>query len=443
MTAPALEDFAGDAAAVARRAAFRDDIKPDASTDLVAVSGQIWNRPSLRHIHDYARARRTSPWAVLGVAMARAVVATPPFVMLPPLVGSEASLNLFVALVGPSGSGKGAAEAAAADAIEVGSIYTAHAGSGEGIPHLFAHREKARVTRDRDAVLLTVPEVDSLTALGSRQGSTLLPVLRSAWSGERLGFANADHNRTLPIERHSYRLGLILGVQPARAAALLNDSDGGTPQRFLWLPTVDKHAPDVRPTAPAPRKLATHVWPGDMRGRHILPVPDVAKTAVDRATLARARGEGDPLEGHALLCRLKAAQGLALLDDRPAITDEDWQHAGLLMAVSDHTRSTVQRELAAAATAANLAKGRAEGLRGAVAADTLHDHAIQRVCQWVTRHLAKQPDETARGDVRKAMPSRDRQYFDEAIERLRAAGQINEITTPHGTRLATTEKSRP
>ena len=38
----------------------------------------------------------------------------------------------------------------------------------------------------------SVPEVDTLTALGNRQGATLMPILRSAWSGEQLSFAYAD-----------------------------------------------------------------------------------------------------------------------------------------------------------------------------------------------------------------------------------------------------------
>lgn len=48
-----------------------------------------------------------------------------------------------------------------------------------GIAHLYAHRERGEVVRD--AVLFTVPEVDDLTALGTRRGATLLPQLRSAW----------------------------------------------------------------------------------------------------------------------------------------------------------------------------------------------------------------------------------------------------------------------
>ena len=366
----------------------------------------FWDaRPSLAQIRDFARACRCSPWAVLGVALARVVGVTPPFVMLPPLVGTNASLNLFVALVGPSGSGKGASEGAAADALDLPDLHTATTGSGKGLPHLYAHRERtAGVVRDRDAVLITIPEVDTLTALGSRQGSTLLSVLRSAWSGERLGFSNADRQRTIPIEAHSYRLSLILGVQPARAGALLNDSDGGTPQRFLWLPVTDPLAPEVRPPAPPARQLRRHVWTANAHGRVVLTIPAVAERAIDRTHLARTRGDGDALDGHALLCRLKAAQALTLLDDRQHMNDEDWQLAGYVMCVSRRTRDRVRRELAADEERRNRARGRADGIRALAAEDVVEESSVVRVLRSVLRHLGK-TGSMARSDVLKTSPA--------------------------------------
>ncbi len=419
-----------------------DEPAPTTAAEVDPFAGFWGSRESLQHLHDSARARRTSPWAVLGVTLVRVITSVRPFVVLPPLVGSVASLNLFVALVGPSGSGKGAAEGTAADALDVGDVHVATAGSGEGIAHLYAHRDKkGEIVRDRDAVLLTVAEVDNLTALGARQGSTLLPVLRSAWSGERLGFSNADRARTIPLGRHTYRLGLVLGVQPGRASTLLGDSDGGTPQRFLWLPAVDPNAPDERPPMPPPRRLRTHPWRSDRQGQAVLTVPDIAAHTIDRAHLARARGDGDALDGHALLCRLKTAQALALLDDRPTMTDEDWHLAGVVMRVSDRTREHVEQQLATAAQRANLARGHSEGLRAAAAEEAADQQAVQRTCRAITRKLADR-GATAHADLRKALTSRDRRYFDESVQRLVDAGQLLQTTTAHGVRYALPEGSR-
>jgi hypothetical protein len=173
-------------------------------------------------------------------------------VCLPPIVGGKASLNMFVGLVGPSGSGKGAAEAVAADALDVGYIVSHNVGSGEGIAHGYKHRVKGELEWNDDdhAVLFSVPEIDSLAAQGDRKGATLMPQLRSGWTGEQLGFGYADPTKRIIVEAHQYRLCLVAGIQPARAACLLDDADGGTPQRFLWLPATDPDAPDVAPAEP-------------------------------------------------------------------------------------------------------------------------------------------------------------------------------------------------
>jgi len=74
-------------------------------------NGPFWSsRPVLEHILTLARARRVGPWAVLGAAMTHAVASIPAHVAIPAMVGGRMSLNMFVALVGPSGAGKGGAE---------------------------------------------------------------------------------------------------------------------------------------------------------------------------------------------------------------------------------------------------------------------------------------------------------------------------------------------
>jgi hypothetical protein len=85
--------------------------------DQQAPSGQepmleeFWDaRPVLRHIRDFARARRVGPWALLGCVLVRVVAAVPPNVVLPAMIGGNASLNLFLGVVSVSGGGKGTAE---------------------------------------------------------------------------------------------------------------------------------------------------------------------------------------------------------------------------------------------------------------------------------------------------------------------------------------------
>jgi hypothetical protein len=270
-------------------------------------------------------------------------------------------------------------------------------------------------------VLLTASEVDTLTALAERHGATLWPELRKAWMGQALGFAYADPAKRLPLPAHTYRLCLVVGVQPARGAAMLDDSDVGTPQRFLWLPATDPAAPDVAPVAPEPRWWWLDSGPSRVR----VSVCAEAREAVDRARLERLRGQGDGDDGHALLARLKVGVALALLDGRVEVDAEDWQLAGQVLAVSDAIRAEVAEAVRAAHRQANQQRGEAEAARAVVVDQVKEDHNAQRVARAILRKLQEAGDWLARAKLRKAMNSRDRTYFDDALARLVDAGTVS------------------
>lgn len=389
---------------------------------------RFWEaRPILAHLHTFARARMVSPWAVLGCALARIITATPHQVCLPPIVGSKASLNVFIGLVGPSGSGKGAAEAVAADAIHVGYIESHNVGSGEGIAHGYMHRVKGILewNNDTHAVLFSVPEIDSLAAQGDRKGATLMPQLRSGWTGEQLGFGYADPAKRIIVPGHEYRLCLVAGIQPARAACLLDDADGGTPQRFLWLPATDPDAPDIEPAAPPPL-----TWNPPPTGELVgiggvrIDVCSTARNIIKEARRARNRGDGDALDGHALLAQLKTAAALGIAEGRYSVTDADWALADVIMRKSAAVRAGVRETLQAKQVASNHDRAKAEARRQVIVEETVTDAAVKRVCGVVVRKLRREDDWVARGVIYKAAGGRDRQHVDAALERLIEAGQI-------------------
>lgn len=410
-----------------------------AFTTLDEITGEItettspfWDaRPVLTHIRRFALARMTSPWSVLGVTLLRTLHCIPPTVTLPPLIGGPGSLNLFCAIVGPSGVGKGATEAAAADAVQQPlDVYTASVGSGEGIAHQYAHRTRQGVERDRDAVLFTVPEVDTLTALGNRQGATLISQLRSAFSGERLGFGYADATKRIPIERHTYRLGMVVGVQPEKAGPILDDADGGLPQRFIWMPATDPAITSRPPKAPKSWAVEAHRWaqavPADpvTWERHIH-IPDEVTEAVREQHAARARGEGSALDGHAMFAREKVAVALAVLDGRTAVSLDDWALSGTVMLKSDHTRARVQHALGAKFEQAEQARTDRDARRQVAADNALAEAKVKRACATLLRHAEQAGrDGLGRGEARRILNSRDRDAFDEALARLADAGQV-------------------
>jgi len=308
-------------------------------------------RPELEAIRGYALSHRASPWATLGVTLARVVAATPPSIVLPDIIGDVASLNLFVAICGPSGAGKGSAEGVGRRVLDLGDIssFAEHTpGSGQGLSHAYGHFDKRAggVIRHASAAYLSLPEADHFVGLFGQTGSTLQPELRRAFMGEALGHLYVDPTKRIEIRAHTYRLSLVVGVQPARAAVLLDDADGGSPQRFLWLPATFEH-PDMRPAEPAPINWRLPRFPAG--ARYVMGLARSAAETIDAAHLARARGGGDALDGHLLLTQEKVAAALALLCGEIDVHEWSWQLAEAVMDVSNETRQMIVDTLAAGA----------------------------------------------------------------------------------------------
>jgi len=403
-----------------------------ASTKVDAVDIEnFWSaRKSLRQIQAFARARRVGPWALFGSVIVRLVANIPPNVVIPAIIGGPASLNLFIGIVSTSGGGKGSAEAAAVDAIMVPEVTTMGPGSGEGIAHLFAHRNRqGNIETHATQVILSAAEVETMAALKGRQASTLFPELRKAWTGEPLGFAYVDPTKRLTVGRHKYRLCLLVGIQPEKAGVILDDADAGTPQRFLWLPANDPDAPDQAPIQPVaikdPRPTAS-LAPNRL---HPFQVCQVAVEEIVSARVEQLRGNtGTDLDGHALLGQLKVAAALALLDCRhEEITEEDWRLAKTVRAVSDNTRQNVIDSLAKVQARRNHQRAEAEAQRAIVVDHRKIEDATQRVGRFVMAKL--NGIWISHSELRGALPGRDRGHFEDAITRLIESGLVEQRET--------------
>jgi hypothetical protein len=401
----------------------------------------FWDaRLELAHIHKFARARMVSPWALLGAVLVRILANVPPNVVLPPTVLDVASLNPFVGLVSLSGGGKSGALSVARHPFNLPDVPTVGPGSGEGLARLFVHRDKNthELVQHETRVIISAPEVQLLDALKGRQSSTLFPMLRAAAMGEALSFAYSDQQKAITVGAHKYRLGLIVGIQPANAATLLDDVAVGTPQRFLWLPAEDPAAPppDQLPAQPLPWRNPLQA-PGVVEvlgesNRQV--VMQVCQTAANEIRWARhltLTGQAaDPLDGHALLTQEKVAAGLALLSGRiHEITEEDWQLAGVVRQVSDHTRQRVADILRADKREGNRTRGEAEAERAVMVSDRLTEAEIKRTGQAIMRRLDKTTDWVSHSEVRSFVDKRLRDHFGEAMAELVRLGQAEERFT--------------
>lgn len=332
------------------------------------LRGTAWwdQRHELRAIYDYARQRGASPAAVLNVTMMMALARTPSGVHLPAVTGGRrGSLNTFGALVGRSGAGKGVATDAAKDGIVFhgGESYVeGTAGSGEGLVGKLAHVEIDRETkarqleRDADSVLLDVAEISGLGAQISRAGSTLGDQLLKAYSGERLGFGYAGANG-FEIERHSYRMAMVAGVQPAKSHILLDESGSGLPQRFVWAMATAPDAPDFDPDAfdPDPVHINLPHWEA---GEYRLGADRAVIQEVGQNRVLLARGSGDALDGHAMFTRFKVTAALAILRGSKYITVDDWEMSEALMLHSDLARQHCLNVLEAVKSEGNRQRGK-------------------------------------------------------------------------------------
>lgn len=409
--------------------------------DLVAVR----ELPLWASCERAAATRRVSPLAVLGAVLARAGAFRSPGIRADAGLG-PLSLNFGVVLLGPPGSGKSSTIAAAEAVLPAGLDPDAHheggIASGEGIPESYYGTKKETVEGPngkprteyvraitRWNTLLVTDEAGGLLAQAARPGSTLLPELRSALHGQGLGSMAATAERRRPVPGGTYAFGALVGLQPATAGPLVDDHGAGTPQRFLWLPTV--WAPDL----PDPDGMPPAIRAGDHHGL-VIGYPDhvsrAARDAADRGRTGTRTAEETGRE-HELRLQLVTAALLAHLDGERAVTDQHWAAAGELVAVSRCCLEELAVRRREQDAARNRARGRAEGERLVVAEATADEERVATAIAWLLKHLPTDPtDAVAGAELARRLPKSCRDSRDEALRRLTGTGQAVEQVAKQG-----------
>lgn len=392
----------------------------------------LWEAtPYLRHIRDAAHSRLLSPSLVLGVVLTHRLGQVPPHLVIPDIVGAQASLNFFTALWGKSGGGKTTALALGRTLLN-DQEWTAAPGSGEKIPGLFCVPSKdaeggVEFVRRRATV-----DYDEITALGGmmkRSGSTLTGTLLSAWSGSALGAQYQDATRSHPVPAHAYRLTMTVGVQPANAHHLMALAGSGLPQRFLWLDMADpalgriSRTPNPPPIVPLPLADiaggdSLTLWP-----RRDIHVCDDAVTAVWDTRQAYHRNEVSEGDSHRHLLRMKVAAGLSILApgvDEPEVSNETWALAGrVLTELHDPTMALARNEGQRQAKAAARSAGELDAVREAATEKARAERCAKRV-----RGLMTDAGVAVR-DVRQIFNSREKRegFHSVAVDYLVAGGE--------------------
>lgn len=389
---------------------FGDPIDRD-FLDYVETHTNFWNRkPQLQLIAHTAEREEISPWGLLLACQIHQLSHISPSVVLVKrsgVTGKElhdgTSLNMFGALTAPTGGGKSATFREAMNLIPPKTTPISD-GTGQGLTKTFA--ETVKVTRDDDnkpiaepycitqmfthSVVLHAPEVNTMNAEFTREGSKTASMLRSLWMGETVGSTTGDISRRITLPANIYRFGGLWGVQPVNATGLLAGADDGTPQRWVWAPAQEfrvgsrTHPPRaVPPNGTAfPQPVfnpgspnfgsASDALPTVIDKDTVMPKPTwVLRPPKMDADLANIRAEErrvldrDPyaqftpeqrdaqkrvtMESHMTLSRIKMAVALGFLWGHTSPTDDDWELSAIQLEVS-------RRELAGAWMRANEAQ---------------------------------------------------------------------------------------
>lgn len=370
-------------------------------------------RPALAQIRQAAHARLVPADAVFGVVLSRVAALTAPQIVLPPTVASQASLNLFVSLVGPPNVGKSGSKRVGCELTPCDDptfVDDVPLGSGEGLVDVYfdlveegdgkAARKIKRQTRT--AAWFYVDEGQALAEMAGRKGSTLMPTLRSAWTGDTLGQANASMETRRRLAAHSYRLALVTGFQPHTAAELLSGPEiaAGSPQRFLWFWTSDATIPADAPSWPGPldwERPTVNGYAGLTFDNTLGLAPQIT-SAIRAAALDRNRGTTiiDAIEAHAELARLKVAALLGLLDGRRCVTVDDWDLAGVVTATSAAVRTFVLGKIQSEA----IQREQAATLRAVRRELTIEGSKEQRALESMARSIGRQVHKAGVADLR-------------------------------------------
>lgn len=412
----------------------------------------FWNcRPYLKHIHDAAHARQRSAPAVLGVVLARVAACVDHRLRVPPIVGSDAGLSLITVVLAPPGVGKSTANhigtslLLAPTGLDIADNLPL--GTGEGLVEAFYGTvmeddpETGKPVKVRKQVrhnaFVFVDEGQVLGEIGNRRGATLLPTIRTIFTGGTLGNMNASEERRRIVPGGSYTFGIVVAMQTVLAGGLLDDAEGGTPQRMLWLPAIDPTIPDSAPGWPGPlpwqppngadlQQLRGDGWL--VGGEAFLEVAEPIKAEIRAADLGRARGEITTavLDAHEGLLRLKVAAVLAILDGRLDINEEDWQLAAEIKRWSDTARDTVEQAVSQRAGE----RERQESTRLARRAVHADVAVTQRRVVDCARKLATkvwaEPERWTVAELRRSMRLW-RDVLDEGLDHAVAEGWVVEI----------------
>jgi Bifunctional DNA primase/polymerase, N-terminal len=402
------------------------------------LPGEFWDRtPILSAIRDAALASMLSPEGVLGAFLSCYATTVPMSIKLPKIVGAPSPLNIYSALVARSGGGKSTSMALAMDLLGYGGrnrhvLLNRSLRSGEGLVTLAIYAKGDEETGPiyNNAVQVCFDEGGTLAAQASRNGSTTISYLNTAWAGHGVvGGALAGESKSFPADL--VRVCAVMGVQFGVCANLFTGEAAslGFPQRLLFFGLENPVLGDIEVTTDAladvealPVKFWDHGEFANSSRR--IEVPDHIVLEVRRWSQQRNLGHlDDPLDSHQMLLRLRTASAFMLMNGRGVMEDEDWEIADAICATSRTIRSQLIRSISTVTVDRERLRGQLDNVR-AQAADAawLEDRA-----QMLVGHLLNANEGMTRKELRAKLRNTARPRLDEIIDHGVARGLIRRL----------------
>ncbi|MFI1562157.1 hypothetical protein ACH4ZX_03685 [Streptomyces sp. NPDC020490] len=408
------------------------------------LPAEFWEaRPAHRQIQRAAHAINRSADVAFAGVLARIAALMPPDRPGDTGIGSPASMNTFVALLGPSGSGKSSGKRVPRWLVpappDIDFAEYLPLGTGEGMAEAYmgevevteggTGRGKGKTKTVREQVrtnaLMYADEGERLIkTMFGRSGTTIGETLRTAWTGDTIGQFNGQKVNTRVIEEGKYSLGLIIGFQPETALPLFDDAAAGTPQRFLWFSTLDTTLPDEPPAWPPPLELPLL----NSRLRDVtITFADTIRKELRIEDRARVMGEiiPAPLDSHRPLTLVKTSVLLAVLDNRADVTAEDWELAKVVWNTSCNVRDALVEAAARQRAQEEEARTKQHVDRAVRAhkAVTTADRTVVRIGRRIANRVHASEGMTL-GAVKTDTANRDRPYLLDALDYAEAQGWV-------------------
>ncbi|UPW09796.1 hypothetical protein M1C59_02765 [Gordonia terrae] len=425
----------------------RDELKRLTSEAIKAGGGDdpedFWNTPQLRAIRATAIAFSRSPWALLVTVLVRVSCAIPPNIVTPAdITGSPGSLNIQAALLGASGDGKDNIVDIAKRLVPLSDrvCQNINPGSGEAfaIPLQMKDDGKGGLVADYESVLFTQTEVDEIEKRMKSKESRYMSQLLHIGTGGPIGRDTVSNGRSR-VEKHRYRYGVVIGVQPEKFGVFIENAGAGFPQRFIFAYAREAGMAKRQRQRKWPESLG--VEEGELTAFPTLMdqdrswdeltqlrVPDfVIDQFDDDDTAYETRGR---YEGHVMYNTLKVAAALMWLrGERQEISPDDWEKACVVMSKSKQARG---RALATYNRAQGYGQVKRARDRMRAEAHAKDDIESERLSTAVDRCKKKYLDKKA-GQVvlpsffKAALTKGLRDYADDAIRELVRQGWLEKV----------------